>query len=319
VTERRYDPTTARWRILAAQPPDAAFPAETDKCPLCPTRNPARPTRIPRDAYSIVVLDEQRPPLSAHPPVPSVPGNALYAVRPSTGAAEVVVYADRHGVGLADLPVEHVARLVDVWADRYAALATRDDIGYVLVFEDRGGTAGPAGEHPHGRIHGYPDIPPLPDRELAAAREYRARRGTCVFCDVTAQERADGVRLVGHNDYFVAYVPFAARAAYEVHVVAHRHATCLLDLSDPERLALAHLVRGVLRGYDTLFGFARPYLMALHQAPTDDERWLPLSHFHIEFTPGGDGAGGGPPGDRDAFGSDVAPEDAAARLRRAIG
>ena len=31
----------------------------------------------------------------------------------------------------------------------------------------------------------------------------------------------------------MAYVPFAARYAYEVHITSNRHATSLLDLSDP--------------------------------------------------------------------------------------
>ena len=111
------------------------------------------------------------------------------------------------------------------------------------------------------------------------------RHGTCVFCDVVARERADGVRIVAQTPGFLAFVPFAARYPFEVHVMAHRHVPSLLDLSDPERAELAQLLKVVLGGYDRLFGFPLPYVMAMHQAPTADHGWLPVSHLHLEFLP----------------------------------
>ncbi|HWI04532.1 MAG TPA: hypothetical protein VNT52_12035, partial [Acidimicrobiales bacterium] len=93
-------------------------------------------------------------------------------------------------------------------------------------------------------------------------------------------------------------------------------------LSDPERLALADVLRTVVRAYDRLFGFPLPYVMSMHQAPTDDGEHQHISHFHIEFTPlhrtaeklkylAGSELGAG------AFINDTAPEDTAARLRAA--
>jgi UDPglucose--hexose-1-phosphate uridylyltransferase len=80
------------------------------------------------------------------------------------------------------------------------------------------------------------------------------------------------------------------------------------------------VVRTVVRAYDGLFGFALPYVMSMHQAPTDDGEHQHISHFHIEFTPlhrtaeklkylAGSELGAG------AFINDTAPEDTAARLR----
>ena len=39
-----------------------------------------------------------------------------------------------------------------------------------------------------------------------------------MHCDVVARERSDGVRVVAENRTFLAFVPFAARFPYEVHV-----------------------------------------------------------------------------------------------------
>lgn len=61
----------------------------------------------------------------------------------------------------------------------------------------------------------------------------------------------------------------------------------------------------------------------MHQAPTDDSQWQAVSHIHVEFMPphrtstklkylAGSELGGG------AFLNDVAPEDAASRLRAAV-
>jgi UDPglucose--hexose-1-phosphate uridylyltransferase len=144
-----------------------------------------------------------------------------------------------------------------------------------------------------------------------------------VWCDVVAHERAEGLRVVAGNEHWLAFVPFAARFPYEVHLVAQRHATSLLDLTDPERGTLAALLRTVVRGYDALFGFSLPYVMAMHQAPVDDGGWLPVSHLHVELTPlhrtadrlkylaGSELAAG-------AFINDTAPEATAAALRASV-
>jgi UDPglucose--hexose-1-phosphate uridylyltransferase len=122
--------------------------------------------------------------------------------------------------------------------------------------------------------------------------------------------------VVAHNRSFIAFVPFAARFPYEVHVTSLRHAASLLDLTDPERLAMAEVIRSVLRGYDRLFRASPPYVMSMHQAPTDDGEHQHISHIHIEFTPSqpvaGSAVGAG------AFVNDTAPEDTAARLRAAV-
>ena len=323
MTERRWDPTLGEWRTFATHRQTRTFLPAPDACPLCPTHDAAAPTEIPGTGFSLAVFDNRFPSLTAHPPEPTVQGSRLHPVEPTLGATEVIVYTDRHDLSLADLDVEHLARLVDVWADRYAVLGARPEVGYVFVFENKGEAVGVTLDHPHGQIYGYPDIPPRPRQELMTARRHRAEHGTCVWCDVVASERADGVRIVASSGSWVAYVPFAARFPYEVHVVMNRHAPSLLDLSDPERFTLAELLKTVLTAYDALFGFSLPYVMSMHQAPTDADGWLDVSHLHLELTPlhrtadrlkylAGSELGAG------AFVNDTVPEQTAAALRAAV-
>ena len=141
------------------------------------------------------------------------------------------------------------------------------------------------------------------------------------MCDLVAEEQAFGHRIVAAAaGGFVAYVPFAARLPYEVHVApaAHRFVP-LLDLADAERDGLAHLLRTVQAKYDNLWGFPMPYTMSMHQRATDGvER--PGEHFHIEFMPphrtkdklkylAGVETGAG------TYINDTAPEEKAAELR----
>jgi UDPglucose--hexose-1-phosphate uridylyltransferase len=278
---------------------------------------------VPEPAYQLVVFDNRFPALSPRPPVPSVPPTGLYDVTPAVGAAEVVLYTDRHDLTFADLDPERVRRLVDVWADRYSVLGARPEIGYVLEFENKGQVIGVTLDHPHGQIYGFPEIPPRPLRELEEAARLHRERGTCVYCDVVATEQAEGLRVLASNAHVVAFVPFAARFPYEVHVAPWRHATSLLDLTAPERDSLAALLLDVTGAYDALFGFSLPYVMAMHQAPTDDGEWLHVAHLHVEFTPphrtadklkylaGAELAGG-------AFVNDTVPEDTASALRAAL-
>src|SRR3954453_21178793 len=141
MTERRWDPVTGEWRSFATHRQDRTFLPAADACPLCPTTDSAAPTEVPAaagpgevpaGAYQVVVFDTRFPSLSPRPPEPSVAASGLYDVTPAIGAAEVVLYTDQHDLTFADLDVERVRRLIDVWADRYDVLGARAEIDYVF-------------------------------------------------------------------------------------------------------------------------------------------------------------------------------------------
>jgi len=321
VSERRRDPVSHEWRIFATGRQDRTYLPPTDECPLCPSVPGAAPTEIPWSAFSVAVFENRFPALTEGVTTPHRDG--FFALAPAAGAAEVVVYSDQHDATLAALGRDRLRLLVDVWAERYAALAERPDVQYVFIFENRGEAVGVTLHHPHGQIYGYPEIPPAARRELEVARRHLGEHGTCVSCDVAARERSRGERVVVQSDCFLAYVPFAARFPYELHLAPYRHVTSLLHLTDAERDDLASILQRVLQAYDALFGFPLPYVMAVHQEPVADGDWRSISHLHFEFTPihrserrrkflAGSEIGAG------EFLNDVAPEDAARRLRTAV-
>jgi len=324
VNQLRWDPTLQEWVAYATHRQDRTFLPPAEYCPLCPTKPGGFPTEVPRESYDIVVFENKFPSFTPDAPEPEEPGSSLTPTAPGRGVAEVVLYSDDHDATLAGMSERRIRNLIEVWADRYEELGALDYVDYVFVFENKGEAIGVTLHHPHGQIYAYPFIPPRPRKELQAAREYRTENeGGCLHCDILAQEHEDGRRVVAKGEHFTAFIPFYAHFPYEVHIYARRCAPSIADLGAEERWDLARVLKRLLVGYDALFGFSLPYMMVMHQAPTDGEDYEGIAHFHIEFYPpnrtadklkylAGSETGAG------AFVMDALPESTAQTLKEAV-
>lgn len=310
--ELRFDPLRREWVAFATERNDRTF-LPTSFCPLCPS-GAGGTSEVPLDTFEIVVF-ENRFPAFGPDRVDDRP------VRPSSTGCEVIVYTPEHSLTLARLPIDRVRLLVDVWAERYADLGSRPEVQYVYIFENKGEEVGVTLHHPHGQIYALPLVPPFAEAELAAAGEHLDATGRCLHCEQLERE-GDGPRAVTSTEEVVAFVPNAARWPYEVHLYPRRHVASIAELDAEERDALASALLSVTGAYDAHFGFSTPYVMALHQAPTDGRDW-PQAHLHFEFYPphrrpdrlkylAGVELGAG------TFVNDTRPEDTARHLRRAL-
>ena len=304
MSELRFEELRGEQVVYAIHRQERTFLPSRDHCPLCPTQPGGPETEIPFPAFEIVVFDNRFPAFEA-----------------PEGAAEVVVYTDDHDASFGTLARERAEALMWVWRQRYQELGARQDVDYVFIFENRGVEVGVTLRHPHGQIYAYPFVPPVPRLEVAADE----RLGGCAPCSLLRAELADRRRIVYENDGVVVYVPYAARWAYEAHVVLREHRPSLLDCEPSELALLAEALQALVRGYDALFDRPFPYVMAVHQAPTvaapsTSERH---GHLHVEFYPplrtadklkylAGSEQGGG------TFISDTLPEESAPSLREAI-
>lgn len=284
MSELRWNPVLREWTITATHRQDRTFKPPKDYCPFCPPRDDGVPTAVTESEYDVAVVENGFPSLQSDPPEPAVEGNDLYRVEPAEGACEVVLYTDDHDSVASELPASKFRKLAKVWQDRYRELGERDVVDYVFAFENKGEEMGVTLGHPHGQIYAYPFVPPLVERELDSSEAYLESEGTCLFCDLVANEVASRERVVAENDSFAAVVPFFARYAYEVHVYAKDHRPSIDDLTDEETRDLGNLLKRLVVTYDSLFGFEMPYVMATHQQPTDGTGEA-YSHFHLEFYP----------------------------------
>ena len=308
----RFDPLRREWVAYATERNDRTF-LPTSFCPLCPS-GPGGTSEVPLDTFQVVVFENRFPAFG-----PDRVGNR--PARPSSTGCEVVVYTPEHELTLAELPQDRVRLLIDVWADRYADLGSRPEVSYVYIFENKGEEVGVTLHHPHGQIYAMPFVPPFAGAELDAARVHLDATGRCLHCDEIERE-ASGPRAVFAQEGTLAFVPNAARWPYEVHVYPRRHVASIAELSTAERDAMAGALLRIAGAYDRHFGFSTPYVMAVHQSPTDGGDW-PEAHLHFEFYPphrrsdrlkylAGVELGMG------TFVNDTRPEDTASNLRAAV-
>jgi UDPglucose--hexose-1-phosphate uridylyltransferase len=272
--ELRFDQVRGEWVAYASERNDRTF-LPTDFCPLCPS-GPGGDSELPVDDFEVVVFENRFPAFGPD----RVDGRPA---RPPTTGCEVVVYTSQHDLTLAELPVDRVKLLVDVWADRYRVLGARPEVAYVFIFENKGREIGVTLSHPHGQIYALPFIPPLAQTELRTSRSHAIETGRCLHCAEIEIEMA-GPRCLFDEQGMFAFVPRAARWPYEVHLYPRRHVASVADLDDGERWRLAEALLRLSADYDRHFGFSAPYVMAVHQAPTDGRVW-PEAHLHFEFYP----------------------------------
>ncbi|MFZ2050635.1 MAG: galactose-1-phosphate uridylyltransferase [Solirubrobacteraceae bacterium] len=299
MSELRFNELRGEQVVYAIHRQARTFLPQRESCPLCPTRPGGPPTEIPFPAFEIAVFENRFPAFEA-----------------PHGAAEVVVYTDDHDASLGSLPAQRAEDLMWVWRHRYLELGAQQDVAYVFIFENRGVEVGVTLHHPHGQIYAFPFLPPVPALEIAADE----RLGCCALCTLMSDELRNGRRIVDQNDAVLSYVPYAARWPYEVHVALREHRPSLLECEPDELRLLAAALQRLARGYDALFARPFPYIMVVHQAPTDGTA---RGHLHVElYTPlrtasklkylAGSEQGAG------TFISDTLPEESAAALREAI-
>ncbi len=278
----RWHPLRGEWVAYAAHRQHRTFLPPPEWNPLAVMTDPAVPTEVPAGPWDVAVFENLFPTLTrATGPPPA----AIVETRPGYGACEVVVFTQDPGTSLGRLPLERIALIIDVWADRYDELGARDDVEYVFPFENRGVEVGVTLHHPHGQIYAYPFVPPVPARELAEQRAFHDREGRGLLEDLLRRELDDGARrVVYRGEQVIALVPVCARYPYEVWVAPLRPAPSFAALTRDERADFARALKTVLLKYDGLWQKPFPYIMAIHQALTDG-RPHPEAHLHMEFYP----------------------------------
>lgn len=317
-SQLRFDRATGQWVIVAAQRQDRTYKPPAAACPLCPGPT-GLTSEIPAAGYDVAVFENRFPSLSGAGPAPTPPPDeAGFVSAPGHGRCEVVCFSADHTGSFADLEPAQARLVVEAWRHRTADLMARPEVAQVFCFENRGEEIGVTLPHPHGQIYGYPVVTPRTAAMLEQAHRHRMRHGSNLFADLLAAETADGSRIVVHDEWFTAFVPFAARWPVEVHLYPNRLVRNLTELHDDELDAFAAAYRDVLVRFDRMYSAPLPYMAALHQFTDDDAQQD--GYFHVElfsirrsadklkYLAASESA-------MDAFISDVTPEAAAARLR----
>jgi UDPglucose--hexose-1-phosphate uridylyltransferase len=221
---------------------------------------------------------------------------------------EVVLYTPEHDASFWSLGVSGARQVVDLWAQRTLELGSRDDVDYVLVFENRGPEVGATIAHPHGQIYAYDHVPSRQRRRLDAGWR---------------PDASPGDRLVDEINGWCVYVPYAPTFPLSLEIAPMHHLADLPSMCSADRDALAAILIDVFGRLDRLYDRPLPYMMWLNQRPTVasrvDDAW-----FSVEIVSPWRSAGvqrfiAAAEVASDEYFNPVIPEDVAARLRELGG
>ncbi len=329
--EERWHPLREEWVIIAAHrqnrpwigemvdKPEVNLPEYVDDCYLCP-RNSRVSGKINDDYEQIFVFENDHPNSSFTAPESEIPTASIYKSKPARGTSRVVCYSPKHNLTLAELSVQEIVNLLKTWAEQYRELGSLDDVKHVLIFENKGEVVGVSNPHPHCQIYANNFVFKIIENEARVCQRHFAETGNTIFQEIIEAEINDGRRIIAENETSIAFIPYFARYAYEVFVVPKRTHQSVADLNENELKDFAQVLKTVVVKYDNLWKMSFPYIMALHQAPTDGDDHSAF-HFHIEFHPplrkpnlmkylAGTEIGGG------NFLSDTSPEEKAKELQQ---
>jgi UDPglucose--hexose-1-phosphate uridylyltransferase len=328
--EQRWHPLREEWVILAAHRQNRpwsgetlnhaaqAIPAYDPGCYLCPGN--VRVSGQHNPPYTgTYVFDNDHPCVGWNAPAELPQPEGIYRNRPATGIARVVCYSPQHNLTLAELQPLEVQNLLATWQQQYTDLGHHPHIDHVLIFENKGEAVGVSNPHPHCQIYATNFVFKTIETEARVSHRYWQETGRFLFQEILAAEQQHGGRIICENETAIAFIPYFGRYAYEVFVAPKATHPSLATLSDAEIVDFADVLRRVLIKFDNLWQMPFPYVMPLHQAPTDGGDYRSF-HFHIEFHPplrkpnllkylAGPEIGGG------NFLSDTVPEEKAAELR----
>ena len=315
----RLDPLVNEWVAVASHRQHRVFLPPKELCPLCASSGD-KLTEIPDKDYEVVVFGNRSPALTTPAgswKLPQVNGidtpNADAA-----GACEVVCYTSDHNSSFAKLPVKQIRTVLEAWKDRDAALSKLPFIEHVFPFENRGEEVGVTLSHPHGQIYAYSFIPPRVEKMLQAAESHLKKTGRVLLDDVIKREIKDEKRIICENQEWIAYVPYAARYPFEIHIAPKRSVARLSDLDEGQSENFASVAKEVLTRLDGVFGIEMAYIAAWYQAPVNlgsDSMRLHWQIVSVRRQPGKLKYLSGSESAMGAFIMDLEPEQSAQQLR----
>lgn len=298
MSELRQNMATKEWVVIAgerAKRPDeyashergltGERPAWVTDCPFCPGNEEPdlEVARVPeKGEWRVRVVRNKYPALDVRADLVRELDGPRRSISGS-GYHEVVIESPRHNTCPALETPEEVSGVLAVLQQRGRAMAKDERVEHVIYFKNHGERAGTSLEHPHAQIVGLPVVPHDIRTRTEQARRHFDDNGSCVFCDMLADELGDARRLVVQTERFVAFVPYAATSPFHVWVLPRRHASSFLEASDDDLVDLGGVLRGVLR--KLYVGLRDPdYNYVIRSAPMRDHEQDYL-HWYITIIP----------------------------------
>jgi UDPglucose--hexose-1-phosphate uridylyltransferase len=301
VPELRKDPITRRWVIIATEratrPTDFIRTVDDDRtdparCPFCEGREDKTPPEIfairpaggPPDGpgWRVRVVSNKYPALRIEGKTDRTQ-IGVFRRMDGVGAHEVIVETPDHDTHLALMSEVEIGDVIRAYYQRYEDLDRDKRFEYLLLFRNHGSAAGASLSHPHSQLIALPMVPKRINEELDVAERYYVKRGSCIFCDMIAQERSGGERIVYENERFLAVAPYASRFPFETWILPRAHMASFGGIGPEDVAPMAEALKTVLLKL-SLCVKNPPYNFIVHTAPYEYPR-SPAFHWHLEVMP----------------------------------
>lgn len=228
-----------------------ALPAVDKECPFCPGNEAMLPNilmELPlpgQDGWQTRVVPNKFPALTPEGDM-SRDTQGIYLRMPGHGRHEVIIESPRHDQNMAEMSLEEVGTIVETYHRRYVDLMKEHGNMMAILFRNYGARAGTSLIHPHSQLVVTGMVPRYIRGREEEAQRYFDEWGRCVFCEILEFEAQDHRRVVEENDSFLAFIPFAAEAPFEIWIMPRRHRADFGDVSDEEKAELAPVLRDSL-------------------------------------------------------------------------
>ena len=261
------------------------------QCPLCEGREAdagpeilawreGGPANVP--GWSVRVVPNRNPMLRIEGR-PDVREHGMLEARDGLGAHEVIVETPIHDQPLHTLDAERLWRVLWAWRTRIQDLKRDARFVSVVVFKNHGRAAGARLDHAHSQLAAYPIVPPALAEKLRGAARHLAVGGSCIFCDLMAQELRDGRRIICDKDAILAITPYASRVPFETWLMPRDHSPRFEDATDKVLEQAAIKLKAVMARID--WALERPACnLVLHTAPLSGDADAAF-HWHLEIIP----------------------------------
>jgi UDPglucose--hexose-1-phosphate uridylyltransferase len=210
-------------------------------------------------------------------------GLGIFDLSNGIGAHEVIIETPYHNKDIADLELNEVEMILDMYCQRSKDLEKDKRFKYIMIFKNYGTAAGASLDHNHSQLIALPMIPKNVLEEITGATEYYEFRERCIFCDMIHQELSEGDRILAQNNNFVAFCPYVSRFPYEIWLMPKNHKLFYCEITKDEVEELAKILREVLLRMKIALNDP-PYNFIIHTSPVDGEE-RPGYHWHIEIMP----------------------------------
>lgn len=292
VPHRRFNSLTGEWILVSPHRTQRPWlgqressatetrPQHDPKCYLCPGNQRAGGGKNPNYTETFVFVNDYSA-LLPDTPLTGAIHSGLLRCEPVKGECRVICFSPRHDLTLPELSVEHIGKIVNVWADQITELGAR--YRWVQIFENKGPVMGCSNPHPHGQVWAGSFLPRIVEQEDLRQRDHVRKSGGPLLLEYLAEELCEESRIVESNENWVMLVPYWAVWPFEYLLIPRRHVLRLPDLTLDERASLAAILKKSLIRYDNLFQTSFPYSMGWHGAPTDEgdySHWQLHAHFY---------------------------------------